>query len=148
MTHLTPAFPVFWDSARGTNVRDVDGNVFLDLTGAFGVSVAGHGNPLITQEIRDQAERLVHGKTSPIYHGGEGIFTGLPSPFVATRYHSLIVDPQLPDDLEATAFTEEGEVMGLQHKSLPIFGVQFHPESILTAGGKQLLKNFLLTETR
>ena len=61
VTHLTPAFPVFWDSARGTNVRDVDGNVFLDLTGAFGVSVAGHGNPLITQEIRDQAERLVHG---------------------------------------------------------------------------------------
>ncbi|MGD8362160.1 MAG: aminotransferase class III-fold pyridoxal phosphate-dependent enzyme, partial [Gemmatimonadota bacterium] len=61
MTHLTPAFPVFWDSACGTNVRDVDGNVFLDLTGAFGVSVAGHRNPLITQEIRDQAERLVHG---------------------------------------------------------------------------------------
>jgi anthranilate synthase/aminodeoxychorismate synthase-like glutamine amidotransferase len=93
-----------------------------------------------------RAPRLVHGKTSPIYHYGDGLFVGLPSPFDATRYHSLIVDKPLPADLEITAFTTEGEVMGLRHKSLPIFGVQFHPESILTAGGKQILQNFLLTE--
>lgn len=91
-----------------------------------------------------RAPRLVHGKTSPIYHYGDGLFVGLPSPFDATRYHSLIVAEPIPDALEITAFTTEGEVMGVRHKSLPIFGVQFHPESILTAGGKQILRNFLL----
>lgn len=90
-----------------------------------------------------RAPRLVHGKTSPIYHHGDGLFVGLPSPFDATRYHSLIVAEPLPDALEITAFTTEGEVMGLRHKTLPVFGVQFHPESILTHGGKQILKNFL-----
>ncbi len=81
--------------------------------------------------------RLVHGKTSPIYHYGDGLFVGLPSPFDATRYHSLIVAEPLPEALEITAFTTEGEVMGLRHKTLPVFGVQFHPESILTHGGSQ-----------
>ncbi len=90
-----------------------------------------------------RAGRLVHGKTSPVYHYGDGLFTGLPSPFNATRYHSLIVAEPLPDDLEVTAFTTEGEVMGLRHRKLPIHGVQFHPESILTTGGKQILQNFL-----
>jgi anthranilate synthase/aminodeoxychorismate synthase-like glutamine amidotransferase len=90
-----------------------------------------------------RAKRLVHGKTSPVYHYGNGLFTGLPSPFDATRYHSLIVAEPLPDDLEVTAFTTEGEVMGLRHRKHPIHGVQFHPESILTAGGKQILQNFL-----
>jgi anthranilate synthase/aminodeoxychorismate synthase-like glutamine amidotransferase len=90
-----------------------------------------------------RAKRLVHGKTSPVYHYGNGLFTGLPSPFDATRYHSLIVAEPLPDDLEVTAFTTEGEVMGLRHRTHPIHGVQFHPESILTAGGKQILQNFL-----
>ncbi len=92
-----------------------------------------------------RAPRLVHGKTSPVYHYGDGLFVGLPSPFEATRYHSLIVAEPTPDALEITAFTTEGEVMGLRHKTLPIFGVQFHPESILTAGGKQILRNFLNT---
>jgi anthranilate synthase component II len=89
-----------------------------------------------------RATRLVHGKTSPIYHYCNGLFAGLPSPFEATRYHSLIV-AEPPDELEVTAFTTEGEIMGLRHRSLPIYGVQFHPESILTAGGKILLRNFL-----
>ncbi|MEI7865198.1 MAG: aminodeoxychorismate/anthranilate synthase component II [Chthoniobacterales bacterium] len=91
-----------------------------------------------------RADRLMHGKTSPIIHRGEGVFKGLPSPFEATRYHSLIVKRDtLPDVLEITAETAEGEIMGLQHKTLPIHGVQFHPESILTTEGKRLLKNFL-----
>ncbi|HXH71797.1 MAG TPA: aminodeoxychorismate/anthranilate synthase component II [Mariprofundaceae bacterium] len=90
-----------------------------------------------------RAPRLMHGKTSPIEHTGKGIFAGIPSPFTATRYHSLIVEEPLPEMLEATAWTPEGELMGLQHRSHPTFGVQFHPESILTEHGHQLLKNFL-----
>ena len=90
-----------------------------------------------------RAKRLVHGKTSPVYHYGSGLYQGLPSPFDATRYHSLIVAEPLPEDLEVTAFTTEGEVIGLRHKTYPIHGVQFHPESILTSGGKQILSNFL-----
>ena len=87
---------------------------------------------------------LMHGKTSPIYHRGEGVFAGLPSPFNATRYHSLVVErSSLPDCLEVTAWVENGEIMGLTHRELPVWGVQFHPESILTEGGGQILKNFL-----
>lgn len=89
-----------------------------------------------------RAPRLMHGKTSPVYHYGGELYQGVPSPFEATRYHSLIVI-DLPDELETTAFTGEGELMGIRHRSLPIHGVQFHPESILTAGGKQILRNFL-----
>ena len=92
-----------------------------------------------------RAPRLMHGKTSPIHHHGTGLFAGLPSPFEATRYHSLIVQEPVPDCLEITAFTAEGEVMGLKHREHPTFGVQFHPESILTKHGKQILKNFLQT---
>lgn len=91
----------------------------------------------------ERAARILHGKTSRIYYRGEGIFAGLPQPFQATRYHSLIVNPTLPEDLEVTAITEEGEVMGLRHRRYPIYGVQFHPESILTPDGKTLLRNFL-----
>ena len=91
-----------------------------------------------------RAGRLMHGKTSPILHTGKGVFQDLPSPFEATRYHSLLVKREtLPDVLEITAETQEGEIMGLQHKTLPVHGVQFHPESILTTEGKRLLKNFL-----
>ncbi|MBN1810884.1 MAG: GNAT family N-acetyltransferase [Anaerolineae bacterium] len=90
-----------------------------------------------------RAPRLMHGKTSLIQHYGTGLFLGLPKPFEATRYHSLIVEEPLPDVLKATAFTKEGELMGLQHRAYPVFGVQFHPESILTTHGKQLLSNFL-----
>ena len=91
-----------------------------------------------------RAERLMHGKTSPIYHRGESVFAGLPSPFTATRYHSLIVAREsLPDCLEITAETEEGEIMGLRHKEYAVEGVQFHPESIITEHGHQMLRNFL-----
>lgn len=91
-----------------------------------------------------RAGRLMHGKTSPIHHDGNTIFSGLPSPFDATRYHSLLVRREtLPDCLEVSAWTEEGEIMGLRHKELPVEGVQFHPESILTKPGKDLLRNFL-----
>ncbi len=87
---------------------------------------------------------LMHGKTSPIHHNGKGLFKGLPDPFQATRYHSLVVERStFPDCLEITAWVEEGEVMGLQHKELPIWGVQFHPESILTLRGMDILRNFL-----
>lgn len=91
-----------------------------------------------------RAERLMHGKTSPIHHDGTSVFKGLSDPFDATRYHSLIVErASLPDELRITAWTEEGEIMGVQHRELPVHGVQFHPESILTLEGKQLLQNFL-----
>lgn len=91
-----------------------------------------------------RAGRLMHGKTSPILHQGENVFAGLPSPFEATRYHSLLVKREtFPDCLKITAETAEGEIMGLAHKDLPVYGVQFHPESILTSEGKKLLGNFL-----
>ncbi len=91
-----------------------------------------------------RADRLMHGKTSPIHHSSQSIFGGMPSPFEATRYHSLIVRrATVPDCLEITAWTEEGEIMGLMHKNHPVHGVQFHPESILTHDGKKLLENFL-----
>jgi anthranilate synthase/aminodeoxychorismate synthase-like glutamine amidotransferase len=91
-----------------------------------------------------RAGRLMHGKTSPILHNGQGVFAGLPSPFEATRYHSLLVKRNtFPEVLEITAWTKEDEIMGLRHREYPIQGVQFHPESILTLEGKKLLKNFL-----
>lgn len=91
-----------------------------------------------------RAERLMHGKTSPILHDNSELFQGLPNPFTATRYHSLIAEREsFPDSLKITAWTEEGEIMGLQHRELPVWGVQFHPESILTTVGMDLLNNFL-----
>jgi anthranilate synthase component 2 len=90
-----------------------------------------------------RAARLMHGKTSQIFHNGEDLFAGLPNPFEATRYHSLMVAEPLPEALMPTAYSEAGELMALRHRSLPIFGVQFHPESILTLAGRQILDNFL-----
>jgi anthranilate synthase component II len=91
------------------------------------------------------AKRLMHGKTSMIKHNGQGVFEGLPSPFEATRYHSLVIDPKdVPECLTVTAATtDDGEIMGVQHKTYPVYGVQFHPESILTKQGMNILKNFL-----
>ena len=90
------------------------------------------------------AAQLMHGKTSPVFHHGTGVFTGLPNPFIATRYHSLVIEhATLPDCLEITAWTEDGEIMGIRHKTLAVEGVQFHPESILSEHGHLLLKNFL-----
>ncbi|PKM81786.1 MAG: aminodeoxychorismate/anthranilate synthase component II [Firmicutes bacterium HGW-Firmicutes-14] len=91
-----------------------------------------------------RAENLMHGKTSVIHHDGKTVFAGIPSPFTATRYHSLIIDrDSLPNCFEISAWTEQGEIMGLRHKDFLVEGVQFHPESILTEHGKKLLKNFL-----
>ena len=91
-----------------------------------------------------RAKTLMHGKTSPMHHADKGVFKGLPNPFTATRYHSLSVRREtLPDVLEITAWTDDGEIMGFQHKTRPLHGVQFHPESIATEGGHQLLLNFM-----
>jgi anthranilate synthase/aminodeoxychorismate synthase-like glutamine amidotransferase len=91
-----------------------------------------------------QAPTLMHGKTSAIHHDGRGVFAGLPDPFTATRYHSLVVEPStVPDELEVTARTSDGVIMGLRHRSLAVEGVQFHPESLLTPEGPSLLSNFL-----
>jgi anthranilate synthase/aminodeoxychorismate synthase-like glutamine amidotransferase len=93
--------------------------------------------------------RMMHGKTSMIKHNGRDLFEGMPNPFAATRYHSLVIQrDSMPDCLEITAETEEGEVMGVRHKELPIWGVQFHPESILTESGRTILRNFLQLQKR
>ena len=91
-----------------------------------------------------RAGTIMHGKSSRIHHNGEGLFAGLPDPFYAIRYHSLVVNRDtLPDCLEVTAWTDDGTVMGLRHKQHPVYGVQFHPESFMTQGGKDILRNFL-----
>ena len=118
--------------------------VFGPNTPLFGVCLGhqciGHtfgGNVIVNY-------RMMHGKTSPIKHNGKDLFLGMPNPFAATRYHSLVIQRDtLPDCLEVTAETEEGEIMGVRHKAFPIWGLQFHPESILTENGRQILKNFL-----
>jgi anthranilate synthase component 2 len=90
------------------------------------------------------ARQLMHGKTSPIHHADKGVFRGLPNPFTATRYHSLVIErASIPDCLEITAWTDDGEIMGVRHRTLAVEGVQFHPESVLTEHGHALLKNFL-----
>ena len=92
-----------------------------------------------------RAERLMHGKTSPVFHDGRELYAGLPDPFDATRYHSLLIErDSLPECLEITAWTAENEIMGIRHRELPVWGMQFHPESILTVTGMDMLKNFLV----
>lgn len=128
-----------------------DGGVSLDVIRELGATTPILGVCLGHQCIGQayggvvlRADRLMHGKTSLIYHKDDALFDGVPSPFEATRYHSLIVEESsLPDSLMVTAFTEAGEIMGLRHKAYPVFGVQFHPESILTTYGPRLLRNFL-----
>jgi len=96
-----------------------------------------------------RAARVMHGKTSPISHDGKGLFTGLPNPFEATRYHSLLIErASVPDVLDVTAQTAENEIMAVRHKTLPVEGVQFHPESFLTTSGKDLLRNFIARKGR
>ncbi len=118
----------------------------LHFTGripVLGVCLGHQCLSVIFGGVVDRAPRLMHGKTSSILHNGEGVFKNIPSPFEAMRYHSLMVYSPVPAELEVTATTPEGEIMGLKHKNYPTYGVQFHPESILTEHGKQLLKNFL-----
>jgi len=145
--------------------REIDGLVISPGPGrpdAAGVSLAAvrafgeRGTPVLGVCLGHQAigeafggrivsaQRLMHGKTSLIQHEGKGVFSGIASPLEATRYHSLVIEPATcPAVLEVTARTEDGEIMGVRHRSLPIEGVQFHPESILTREGKRLLANFL-----
>jgi len=128
-----------------------DAGISMDLIRRFGPKLPILGVCLGHQSIGEvyggkvvRAERLMHGKTSPIRHDGKGVFAGLPNPFEATRYHSLLVEKQsVPACLEVTADTAEGEIMGLRHREFPVHGVQFHPESILSKEGKDLLSNFL-----
>jgi len=91
-----------------------------------------------------RAKRIMHGKCSPIFHDENGVFANIPRPFSAVRYHSLVIDPSsVPDCLEITATTDDGEIMGVRHRRHPIFGIQFHPESIMTIHGREILENFL-----
>jgi anthranilate synthase/aminodeoxychorismate synthase-like glutamine amidotransferase len=127
-----------------------DGGISNEVIRAFGPTTPVLGVCLGHQCIGhvyggvvSRAPRLMHGKTSSVYHDGGGLFDGVPSPFTATRYHSLIVEEPLPEALQVTAFTRDGEVMALRHRDYPVVGVQFHPESILTEHGKRILQNFL-----
>lgn len=128
-----------------------EAGISCEVIKAFGAELPVFGVCLGHQSIGQvyggevvRAAELMHGKTSMIHHEGKSVFKGLSQPFEATRYHSLIVKKEtLPDCLEVTAWTEDGMIMGLKHKELNVHGVQFHPESILTDEGKQLLKNFL-----
>ena len=132
-----------------------EAGISMDLIRALGPKIPTLGVCLGHQSMAEvyhspvvRAERLMHGKVSPIHHDGRGVFAGLPNPFIATRYHSLIVpETTLSNELEVSAYAEypghPREVMGLRHRQFPIHGVQFHPESFLTEGGIELLKNFL-----
>ena len=128
-----------------------EAGISCDLIAAAGATIPILGVCLGHQSIGQvyggevvRAGRLMHGKTSMIHHAGRSVFAGMPEPFEATRYHSLIVRREtLPECLEITAWTDEGEIMGLRHKTHPVHGVQFHPESILTQDGRKLLENFL-----
>jgi para-aminobenzoate synthetase component 2 len=149
------------DEIRGMNPSHIvispgpgvpnDSGVSLDIlqymsesTPILGVCLGHQAIGQVFGGVVKRAPRLMHGKTSMIYHEGDVMFAGVPNPFEATRYHSLIVEKDtLPDCLLITASTDEGEIMGLRHKERPVFGVQFHPESILTKYGPRILQNFL-----
>lgn len=129
-----------------------EAGVCIDVVTAVGGRVPIFGVCLGLQSISvafggvvSRAPELLHGKTSAVHHDGRGVFAGLPNPFTATRYHSLALDPAtVPDELEVSATTESGVIMAVRHKSLPIESVQFHPESVLTEGGYQMLANWLV----
>lgn len=131
--------------------RPSEAGISEDIIKEFGPKIPLLGVCLGHQAIGEvfggkviRADKLMHGKTSRIYHNSSSIFKGLSNPFEATRYHSLIVEKKsLPDVFQITAWTKDNEIMGIAHKKFPVWGVQFHPESILTKEGKQLLKNFI-----
>ena len=130
--------------------RPEDAGISVELIKRFGPTIPVLGVCLGHQSIGVafgghvvRASQLMHGKTSAIQHDGRGVFRGVQQPFVAGRYHSLVVAEPLPDSLEMTARTEDGTVMGVRHRTFPVHGVQFHPESVLTGEGRQLLRNFL-----
>jgi anthranilate synthase component 2 len=130
--------------------RPEDAGISVELIKKFGPTIPVLGVCLGHQSIGVafggqvvRASQLMHGKTSSIQHDGRGVFRGVQQPFVAGRYHSLVVAEPLPDSLEMAARTEDGTVMGVRHRTFPVHGVQFHPESVLTGEGRQLLRNFL-----
>lgn len=130
--------------------RPEDAGISVELIKRFGPTIPVLGVCLGHQSIGVafggqvvRASQLMHGKTSSIQHDGRGVFRGVQQPFVAGRYHSLVVAEPLPDSLEMAARTEDGTVMGVRHRTFPVHGVQFHPESVLTGEGRQLLRNFL-----
>jgi len=148
---LNPERIVISPGPCSPNEAGISLEIIHKLQGRYPILGVCLGHQCIGQAMGGQvlhARQVMHGKTSPIYHNNTDIFQGLANPFTATRYHSLIVKAPLPDNLEITAWTRNkdgslDEVMGLRHKTLPIYGVQFHPESILTDSGHQLLQNFL-----
>ena len=133
-----PGEPLKDDGISSDAIKHFDGKIPV-----LGVCLGHQALGAVFGGKVDRAPRLMHGKTSPVTHNGQGIFKGIPSPFEAMRYHSLVVYDPIPAELEVTAITAEEEIMGLKHKEHHTYGVQFHPESILTEHGKQLLKNFL-----
>ncbi|MCJ8009011.1 aminodeoxychorismate/anthranilate synthase component II [Lederbergia wuyishanensis] len=145
--HLAPSYLVISPGPCTPNEAGISLKAIAHFAGKIPILGVCLGHQAIGQVFGGEvvkAERLLHGKTSGIYHDGKTIFSNINNPFRATRYHSLIVKKEsLPDCLEVSAWTDKGEIMGLRHKELPIEGVQFHPESIMTEAGKQLLHNFL-----
>jgi anthranilate synthase component II len=146
LRQLQPSHVVISPGPGDPSDAGVSKDIILDLGPEIPTLGVCLGHQCIGEAFGGQVERaprLMHGKTSPVYHGGDALFARVPNPFEATRYHSLIVTEPLPPELEILAITLEGEVMAIRHRSYPIYGVQFHPESILTKDGKQILSNFL-----
>ncbi len=152
IAQLAPSHIVISPGPCTPNEAGISLQVLQQFAGAIPILGVCLGHQSIGQHFGGKvvrAREVMHGKTSPIFHAGQGVFQGLPNPVTQTRYHSLIVDEQtLPECLEVTAWTqtaggERDEIMGLRHRSLPVEGVQFHPESILSEHGHQMLKNFL-----
>jgi para-aminobenzoate synthetase component 2 len=149
---LNPSFLMISPGPCSPNEAGISMEVIKHFSGKIPIFGVCLGHQSIAQVFGGdvvRAERLMHGKTSQMYHDGKTIFTDIPNPFTATRYHSLIVKKEtLPDCFEISSWTEEGEIMAIRHKTLPVEGVQFHPESIMTSHGKQLLKNFITQYSR
>ncbi|MDO8703866.1 MAG: aminodeoxychorismate/anthranilate synthase component II [Sulfuricaulis sp.] len=149
---LKPDRIVISPGPRTPNEAGVSVETIQKLGGKFPILGVCLGHQSIGQAYGGKivrAKQLMHGKTSMIHHKGQGVFQGLPDPFEATRYHSLVIEREsIPEVLEVTAWTDDGEIMGVRHKTLPVEGVQFHPESILTQHGHELLANFLKGQRR
>jgi anthranilate synthase component 2 len=147
IARMQPARIVISPGPRTPNEAGISLAVVHELQGKIPILGVCLGHQTIGQAFGGKivrAKSIVHGKTSRIFHDGKGVFAGLPNPFDATRYHSLVVEKaSVPDCLDVTAWTEDDEIMGIRHKSLAVEGVQFHPESFLTLAGKDLLRNFV-----
>jgi anthranilate synthase/aminodeoxychorismate synthase-like glutamine amidotransferase len=149
---LAPSHIVISPGPCTPNEAGISLQVIKDYAGKIPILGVCLGHQAIGQAFGGKvvrAARVMHGKTSPISHDGKGLFTGLPNPFEATRYHSLLIErSSVPDCLDVTAKTAENEIMAVRHKTLPVEGVQFHPESFLTTSGKDLLRNFIARQGR